>query len=375
MKTQRFVLLAVALSASLPAVAGITYTCDASINSTLAGLCGALNSTVAGFYNSTFTNANATIYIQVANNGGLGESSVGYLNLQTYNAYQGKLSTESTDAARNTLPAGTEPAIFGGGSIELTSALKDAMGIGGTTVGTEFKSTANGGTAANGWIGSSCTNPGDGAVVVASPTACYNGVITIDTEAELLALEGNQGYFFPGLAGGGGTSTFNYDFYSIVQHETDEVLGTTSCTDRSASGLSDGCGGANNASVNDLFRYSGAGTRVFNSTGGSQYFSANGGVTDYEGNQFPSALGSGDWADFSSSCTFVQDSSGCPTNTSTNTQFNITTDGPGGIAGPEIAMLNAVGYNLNTSAPEPATFGLIGMSLAVAGFVLRRRKS
>jgi hypothetical protein len=141
-------------------------------------------------------------------------------------------------------------------------------------------------------------------------------------------------------------------------------LGTTSCIDRSSGGLSDGCNGSG-VSVNDLFRYSAPGTRTFDTTGGSQYFSANGGTTDYEGNQFPNALGNGDWADFSSSCTFVQDSSGCPTNTSTNTQFNITTDGPGGTAGPEIAMLNAVGYNLLSSTPEPGTLGLLGASLMV----------
>jgi hypothetical protein len=370
MKGKGFILFALAaFGVSMPAFGNLSYTCDASINATVAGLCNALNTTVANMYNSTFTNVNASIYIQVANNGGLGESTVGYSNLQTYAAYQSKLETESTDPAKSTLPSG-EPAIFSGGDIELTSALKDAMGIGGTTNGVEFNA---GGNAGNGWAGASCTNPGDGVAVVAGPTACYNGIITIDTEAELLSLTGNQGYFFPGLAGG--TETFNYDFYSVVQHETDEVLGTTSCIDRSSTALTDGCGGTN-ASVNDLFRYTSAGTRTFDTTGGSQYFSANGGVTDYELNQFPNALGSGDWADFSSSCTFVQDSSGCPTNTSTNTQFNITTDGPGGITGPEIAMLNAVGYNLAT--PEPGTLGLLGVSLialALGRNRLRRKQN
>lgn len=355
MKARGLILFAIgALGTSVPAFGTLSYTCDASVNTTVAGLCNALNTTVAGFYNSTFTNANASIYIQIANNGGLGESTGGFLNLVSYTTYQTKLQTESTDAARLTLPSG-EPTAFGTGQVELTSALKDAMGIGGTTFGVEFNAAGNAG---NGWAGSACTNPGDGAVVVASGTACYNGIITINLPADLPA---NQGYFFPGLQAG--SQPFNYDFYSILQHETDEILGTTSCIDRSASALTDGCGGTN-ASVNDLFRYSGAGARTFDVTGGTQYFSADGGVTDFEGNVFPNALGNGDWADFSSGCTFVQDSTGCLSSLASSLQFNITTDGPGGIKGPEIAMLNAVGFNLASSAtPEPGTWGLIGLSL------------
>ena len=49
---------------------GIVYTCDPSVST---AICDYLNTTVAGYYNSTFTNANANIYIAFGTTG-LGES-------------------------------------------------------------------------------------------------------------------------------------------------------------------------------------------------------------------------------------------------------------------------------------------------------------
>ena len=59
---------------------GITYTCDASIDAAQPGTCNWLKTVVAGYYNQTFSNANASIYIQMGSSG-LGSSTSGFLNL------------------------------------------------------------------------------------------------------------------------------------------------------------------------------------------------------------------------------------------------------------------------------------------------------
>lgn len=362
-------LLTVTLGVSLPAFGGITYTCDPTINSdAYANLCATLNGTagtaftggLAGFYNSTFTNANATIYISFNTAAGLGESTVGYLNTVTYSAYQSALQSLSTDPAKAFVPA-TEPTLFGGGEVELTSALANALGLTATNgnppgdvLGTEY----NAADASSGFAGSACTNPGNGAVVVASSTACYNGIITLNTPAGLDSSIG-QGYTYRGLGGSTTGTTANYDIFSVIEHETDEILGTASCynTDNLTS-VVDGCGGSTIGAI-DNFRYSGSGTRTLTTSGGTAYFSANGGVTDLDSNLFDTGLNGEDWADFSNSCKFVQDGQGCPDGAA----FDITTDGPGGTPGPEVAMLNAVGFNLQNPTPEPGTLGLLGISL------------
>jgi hypothetical protein len=58
-----------------------------------------------------------------------------------------------------------------------------------------------------------------------------------------------------------------YDFFSVVEHETDEVLGTASCmsTTDSSGLLTDACGGTNSSAV-DLFRYNSAGSLALNSS-------------------------------------------------------------------------------------------------------------
>jgi MYXO-CTERM domain-containing protein len=50
-------------------------------------------------------------------------------------------------------------------------------------------------------------------------------------------------------------------------------------------------------------------------------------------------------------------------------------DGPGGTVGPEVAILNAVVYDLSTTSarPEPGTMVLPGAGLAAIGFHRRRR--
>jgi hypothetical protein len=57
---------------------------------------------------------------------------------------------------------------------------------------------------------------------------------------------------------------------------------------------------------------------------------------------------------------------GCPNGAT----FDVLTDGIGGTVGPEIAILNAVGYDI----PEPGTLGMLGFGFtALFAFAWRRR--
>ena len=334
----------------VPAFAGnITFTCDSSIGTDFqpggssTAVCNYLNTVVAQEYDSTFTNANASIYIE-ATNQGLADSTSGYYNLLSYSAYRSALLAESTDSASAFVPA-SEPAIFGGDQVEVTSALAEALGL-------------SGAASTNSELTAPCFTPGTG--------DCYNGVIQVNDPTDLFSQTGGQGYTYRSLGGSTNSSTSNYDFFGVVEHELDEVLGTASCIGTTGSGNTL-TNPANCAAAVDLFRYTSPGTRTFNTVGQSAYFSPNGGTTDYQGNIYNDLANGNDWADFTNSCTFVQDGQGCPNGQT----FDILTDGPGGIVGPEVSILNAVGFDL--AAPEPGTLALLGLGLA--GFGLYRRRS
>jgi hypothetical protein len=341
----------IALSLAPGLRASITYVCDPSIASNPdvpAGTCNYLNTTIAGLYSSTFSNANATIYIQLGSPGG--ESSF-LRNGISYATYTSDFEAESTDAAAlATLPTSEPDGLSG--DVFLTAAQAEALGIdvflGGSN---DFGVEADGMTPCQ--LGTS---------------GCYNGVISI----------GGDLYFRTG----GPITDSEYDFFTIAEHETDEVLGTASCLTFSGTPppnttTIDGCTDTNGDGLSpaDLYRYSSPGTLAWINAASDNlnlgaYFSVNGGntvIATYHNS--PDGGDFGDWI-VQPMCVadLVQDYALTP-----GCSPDITTE-PGT---PEIQLLNAAGFNLAAGTPEPATLGLMGAGLAVFGILgcLRRRRT
>jgi hypothetical protein len=317
----------VLLWAALPALASLTYTCDPSIGT---GTCAALQgSTVAGEYNSIFTNINANIYITYANIGAYGESFP--VNTAVpYSVYYAALGLSTNDPmAYSSLTVSDPLSAYGNtnGDIDISPALASALRI---TYG-----GAN--TAGETAVGSPCT--------LGSPN-CYSGVVEVSTEYP---------FNFPTSPS---DSQSGLDFFTIVEHETNENLGTISCIGTDISNESyDQCNPTGtDASPADLFRYASSGVRSFlgSANGTPAYFSIDGGVTDIA--DYHNSPDDGDYGDWTDNLNFikVQDYE------LSDGTIDITTDG-----GAEIDALNAVGFNVNSSIPEPGTLELLGVGLAI----------
>jgi len=321
----------------LPAFASITFTCDPNIDMAVAGTCAALNgSTVAGLYGSAFSNANASIFIAYGATG-LGASTQFYTTT-TYSLYATALSTHEGDAndatAVNSLGGLAVNPVNPADGVATTSALDTALGLAPGFGIIEGAASGN---------GMSCTPIGS--------ANCYNGFITVTSNTASL--------YYRGLGGNAG----GFDFFSVVEHEVDEILGTSSCI-VGVGTISAGCAnGGTGISPADLFRYSGSGARsdVNSANGSVAYFSINSGVTNIAGyNNAPNGADYGDW---DSTVFRIQNAFG----TAGVLNTDINNDG-----GSEIAVLDAVGYNL---VPEPGTLGLMGAACALLAACRFRRKA
>ena len=288
------------------AEAAINYVCDPSIT---APTCAFLNTTIAGLYSSTFSNADASIYITFGTTD-IAETAqiTGPVSYSTYiNALTAQTGTAPGSvriAALASLPT-TEPALYAAGEVTLTSVLARALNL----------SAGIDGLAA------------DHGPCILGNSGCYDAIIVMSNPINLLP----QGWYFRDST----QSSNEYDFYSVVEHETDKVLGTSSCINTTGPSLANQCGGSS-PSAADLFRYSGTGTRSLLSTN-TAYFSYDSGTTRVA--FYTHAANGEDFGDFDSSlynCAHVQDAEPC-----LGASLDITHDG-----GAEIELLNAIGYNL-----------------------------
>ncbi len=329
---------------------GIVYTCDPTIDAKVAGTCAYLNTTVAGYYNDTFTNANANIYIKYGTTG-LGESTTGFYNFVTFSQYLTAYTAITAKSplqtsALSALNSNDQPA-YGSDKISITSALGTALGfpgLAGTTAGGTFCTVGTGG--------------------------CYNGIIIVTNDPSITL-------YFDQV--GGPEPSDAYDFYAVVGHETDEVLGTSSCiSTQSGPNLQDPCDSAasdghlGNPSAVDLYRYSGANDLVLDgslSQTPGAYFSYNGGATNGANGKagtpkvYNTLANGDDYADFVSSSPdcgtdqAIQDGEGCP---GEDAGLTILNDGGG-----EVNILTAVGYSVPVNGvPAVLTSPLGGTVLA-----------
>ena len=305
---------ALVVSAQAAGPSGITYTCDPSINA-LPGLCNTLNTTIAGLYASNFTNANANIYIQFGTTA-LGKSLVFeyVLSYADYrNALQGTLAGANDLLAFSASVPATNP-VNSAYSVEVTNPLYRVLGftptVGAQPDGTSCQLTASG---------------------------CYDGIITISSADQAA---GNLYYR-------SGSIQFNqYDFFSVVEHETDEILGTMSCVSQCSSG------GTLRVAPADLYRYQSNGTRSYAPGNNNSCFIANAGNACFSIDgvhmilPYNNVAAGGDFGDWVPVCPGmrVQNAAACP--------------GVGGVdisPTAEIEVLDVVGYTLRGNGPTVVT--------------------
>ncbi len=286
----------------------ITYTCNANIS---AAICNTLNTTIASLYSSAFTNAGASIYIQFGSTG-LGESLTA-TNTLSYSSFRNALianqaGSDDATAITKSVPS-TNP--YGSDVLSLTNANMRALG---------FSATFG-------------VNPSNKSCALGA--GCYDGIITISSSENT----GGNLYFRP--AGGPAITGSQYDFYTVVEHETDEVLGTASCLLSCSSAIAPA----------DLFRYHSNGARSFaagdnntcsTSGSGNACFSIDGVDMLVQYNNVDNGDDFGDWVS-NCSAPLVQDAVGCPGVSDVDISPSA-----------EIQVLDVVGFTLVGATGVPA---------------------
>jgi hypothetical protein len=342
-------LLALSVLAVLPANAGLVYSCDPNIDKAQAGTCAFLNSTIQGMYTGYFNDVNAQFRVQYGTTT-LGDT-IQPLNTVTFTNYRAALLADrnTPDDATATGATGSvgstnlnnAPAPLPSNNMVLTNANVRAL------PGLALNPT-NGVTAAG--VGCTIVYTGAGANY---GTTCFDGLIILTDVANT--------FWYRTLSGGPQPAT-QYDFFTVAEHETDEVLGLGSCEfDNSGNKPATRCG--TSFRPEDLFRYNGNGTRVYASGDNADCgtaentnacFSIDNGTTriiSYN-NVCPAGI-CADAGDYATTCAHVQDAFNC-----LGKSFDVS-------PAFELKQLDVIGF----SVPEPASFSL----LAVAGGILATR--
>jgi hypothetical protein len=259
-----------------------------------------INTAIAN-YEKAFTD-NITVNITFQEGGGLGGSSTFGSNI-TYTAYLAALTSHATSnndtTALASLPAGPNNPVNSGTMVRVTTALQRALGF------------------------SNAQNP-DSTI-----TLNCNSLTGICFDNRVAPLVG------PGP----------YDLMAVVSHEIDEALAGGSALDGQING------GASPAVIEplDLFRYSAAGTRSYDTSAATtSYFSIDGGKTNLVGfNQYaPDANHKNDFGDWFSN-NGAGNGNGTP-----RVQDSNATPGSKPNLGVELTRLDVLGYTpASLSAP------------------------
>ncbi len=304
-----------------PASGTITYVCDATVTA-LTGVCSTLNTTIAALYSNAFRDANATIYVRLGNTD-LGESD-SVLNLVSYTAFRSALIRDESGVSDHTaisaLPASNP---INSGMVGVTNPNVRALPGLGISPNSGFLSDGQ----------TFCTIGSSG---------CYDGIITLSSSVA------SAGHFYfrtgPAITGS------QYDFYTVVEHETDEILGTASCAFPVCT-----LSGSSGIAPADLFRYQSNGTRSFaagnnnscsTSNTGNACFSIDGIHMLEQYNNLNNGLDAGDWASSGCANTLVQDAALCAGVAAVDISPTA-----------EIEVLDVVGYSL-TVAAVPSKVGI-----------------